>query len=113
MLPLSTKQMCAEYTAVDVASASEVSDKQLQNRIRSFNKQNNLSMRAVTHTAQNTRNNLQLVKGFVSYIVELCKMYHIDINDVCNFDETNIHFSPDTKKNICTKRFQKCTNNQK
>ena len=102
MLPLNTKTFCAEYSAID-DSANEVSDKQCQNRIRSFAKKNNISMRSVTHVAQNTRSNLALVRDFVSYIQQLCKMYCIDIKDVCNFDETNVHFAPETKQTYAVK----------
>jgi hypothetical protein len=56
---------------------------------------NNVTIRAVTHHDQVTRNDAVMIASRGEYVFERMRFLGIDNSCICNFDETKISFSQD------------------
>jgi DDE superfamily endonuclease len=61
-----------------------------------------ISDRAITHYAQKVRTCSEMIEGFEDYLQEQMKRLKIGGGNVCNFDQTNVFFSPDCKRTLAT-----------
>jgi transposase len=68
----------------------------LRRRIWRILHQKGITLRKATHQAQINRIPQQELDDWIDYIKEKMEMLQIGSNAICNFDETNIYFSPDT-----------------
>jgi DDE superfamily endonuclease len=62
-----------------------------------------ITERAITHYAQKVRSCTDMINGFQEYLQEMMKTLKIGVANVCNFDQTNVFFSPDCKRTLATR----------
>jgi hypothetical protein len=56
--------------------------------------------RAITHQQQKSRSCKKMIEGFSLYIQKKMKILEITHKNICNFDETNVFFAPQSKKTL-------------
>jgi DDE superfamily endonuclease/CENP-B N-terminal DNA-binding domain len=64
---------------------------------------NDITIRCITHHAQVTRNCGVMIASWGDYVREKMEILDIDHSCICNFDETNVYFSPDCKYTLSPK----------
>ena len=88
---VSVSLLVNELRRVD-SSCGEVGDKVLWQRVYRWCLKKDLVNRRVTHVAQNTRFNMQIINDFGFYVKERIQQNSIDYSSVVNIDETNVYF---------------------
>jgi DDE superfamily endonuclease len=84
-------------------SLQQVSRVVLRRRIWRIFKRRGITERAITHHQQKTRECSSIIEGWAAYIKEKMEMIGITHTNLCNFDETNVFFSPQSKKTLAHK----------
>ena len=74
---------------------SAVSNLIIRRRIYRWMKRKKVTLRRVTHKAQNKIHHMEFMKDWVRYVLGQIKMLNIPYENVANFDETNLDFSVD------------------
>ena len=93
-LKVTVRLMCAEYKRLNMED-SAVSNLIIRRRIYRWMKRKKVTLRRVTHKAQNTIHHMEFMKDWVRYVLGQIKMLNIPYENVANFDETNLDFSVD------------------
>ena len=75
----------------------------LRRRIWRMFRRRGIVDRAITHQMQRTRTCDEVIRCWGEYIVEKMEMLGIGMESVCNFDETNVFFSPECKRTLSRK----------
>jgi DDE superfamily endonuclease len=83
-----------------VPAYEEISRDILRKRLWRVFKRNEVTLRKITHQAQLSRNCAVLIADWGEYIRYKMNVLGIEHNNLCNFDETNVFFSPDSKKTL-------------
>lgn len=91
-LKVTVRLMCAEYKRLN-AEDSMVSNYVIRRRIYRWMKRKKITLRRVTHKAQNTRHLETAMRDWVRYVLGQIEMLNIPLENVANFDETNLDFS--------------------
>jgi hypothetical protein len=68
--------------------------KTLVRRIWRVLRRNGICKRRTTHQAQSTRQSEEMLVDWVKYVNMIREMYDIPLENIANFDETNIYFAP-------------------
>jgi DDE superfamily endonuclease len=92
--------MVQKLISIDGVAFAPAPRRALRRRIWRVLDRNDYSIRKTTHQAQTTRLSEREKLDFVSYIEDKMKALEIDKSAVCNFDETNVGFSWDSKTTI-------------
>ena len=98
-----TIQMCVEKLRTLDASLATVPRLVLRRRIWRMFRRRGISERAITHHMQRTQTCDEVLRCWGEYIVEKMEMLGIGMESVCNFDETNVFFSPECKRTLSWK----------
>jgi len=93
-LKVTVRQMCAEYKRIN-GEDSHVSNYIIRRRIYRWMQRKKVSIRRVTHKAQNSQHHVECMKDWVRYVLGQIKMLGIPYENVANFDETNLDFNVD------------------
>jgi hypothetical protein len=92
--------MCVSKLRTLDSSLNGVCRHLLRRRIWRIFRRRKITDRAVTHQMQRTRNCTEMIRCWSSYIREKMEMLGIGQESVCNFDETNVFFSPESKRTL-------------
>jgi hypothetical protein len=96
-------EMCVAKLRLLDNTLQEVSRTVLRRRIWRIFRRRGIVDRAVTHQLQRTRNDCDIISGWADYITQKMAMLQIGPENVCNFDETNVFFSPECKRTLARK----------
>ena len=99
---VTVRLMCAEYKRIN-ADDSEVSNYVIRRRIYRWMRRKKVSLRRVTHKAQNTVHHVEAMRDWVRYVLGQIEMLGIPYENVANFDETNLDFNVDGGQTLNTK----------
>jgi transposase-like protein len=91
-LKVTVRLMCAEYKRLNTDD-SEMSNFVIRRRIYRWMRRKKVSLRRVTHKAQNSVHHVECMRDWVRYVLGQIKMLDIPYENVANFDETNLDFS--------------------
>jgi DDE superfamily endonuclease len=95
--------MCVAKVRMIDANLRNVARSVLRRRLWRIFRRRNYTDRAITHHAQQLRNCTEMIEGWAVYITKLMAMLGITHDNLCNFDETNVFFSPDSKRTLAVK----------
>jgi hypothetical protein len=84
-------------------SLKTVARNNLQRQLWRTFQRRKITNRAITHYAQKCRNNAAMIEGFQKYIQQQMMIASIPLENVCNFDQTNVLFSCDSKRTLAQK----------
>jgi hypothetical protein len=80
-----------------------ISRDNLRRRVWRIFRRRKITERAVTHFAQKCRNSTSMIEGWQSYLREKMLVAGIPLENVANFDQTNVMFSHDSKRTLAHK----------
>jgi siroheme synthase len=89
---VTVRLMCAEYKRLNMDN-SMMSNHVIRRRIYRWMRRKKVSMRRVTHKAQNTVHHVEPMRDWVRYVLGQIQMLGIPYENVANFDETNLDFN--------------------
>ena len=72
----------------------------LRRRLWRILKRNDIVLRQCTHQAQGTRHDQKVQDDWCDYITTKMEMLGITHDNLCNFDKTNVHYSPECTKTL-------------
>lgn len=93
-IPVDMDILVCQAKLLDPAEVVNVSDSALKQRVNRLLLDWGGSYRHCTHKAQDAKLSKRVMKNFHSYIKRKCILMDIPRDAVYNFDETNVHFSP-------------------
>jgi hypothetical protein len=91
--------MCAEYKWLNMENCA-MSNFVIWQCIYRWMQRKKMSLRRVTHKAQNLQHHVEYMKDWVRYVLGQMKMLHIPYKIATNFDRTNLDFSVDTGQTL-------------
>jgi hypothetical protein len=100
---VSIRLLKAEAKRVDPDACSSLSSNALRLRIRRLLDAWDISWRRSTHKAQQTRLGVAVMDDFREYVRQKAEMLGVDKTKVFNVDQTNVHYSQESKYTYAAK----------
>jgi hypothetical protein len=85
------------------STLSIVARNNLRRRVWRIFRRKKITDRAVTHYAQKCRNSTNMIEGWQQYICQKMTVAGIPLENITNFDQTNVMFSSDGKRTLAHK----------
>lgn len=78
-------------------SFEEVQRHHIRRRLWSVFRRRKITLRRTTHHAQNSHDDALVISDFQNKVKSTMNRLGITFDNICNFDETNVYFAPDSK----------------